>query len=157
MKAVPAAKSVYKTKKANFYELKSQRDPEHLPQSAPNRFARLEISSEPHDDDLLEEPSLRETFLLNTHVAGTSYVDLTDFEPEVNAVFLLEREPENPFDALAILILDAQGNKLGYVPQAKNEILARLLDAGKLMRARLVGKQWFKEWLRLDIQIFLYD
>ena len=35
-------------------------------------------------------------------------------------------------------------------PRAKNEALARLMDAGKLLFGRLEDKEWQGEWLKID-------
>jgi hypothetical protein len=105
----------------------------------------------PYDVDIL---------LLECYVAGTSYVeDIESIEPslEAGAILLCRREPSNEHDALAILVLDAQGRKLGYVPRAKNEVLARLMDAGKNIYARLVSKEWQESWLRLGVEVRLHE
>ncbi|MBI2265530.1 MAG: HIRAN domain-containing protein [Armatimonadetes bacterium] len=70
---------------------------------------------------------------------------------------LLRREPQNPHDGLAILILDPTGRKIGYIPRVKNEVLARLMDAGKLVFGRLESKVWLHGWLRLAIRIYMRD
>jgi hypothetical protein len=67
------------------------------------------------------------------------------------------REPENPYDKLAIVIKDENGNKLGYVPRDQNEILSRLMDAGKLIYAIIYGKNYINEWLEITMQIFMDD
>lgn len=117
-----------------------------------------------HGTNNLPRPFAAETFLLACHVAGTSYRDLTAIEPqlEINTIFNLRREPDNQHDALAIAIYHQNNAHLGYVPKQKNEVLARLLDAGKLLVARLVHKEWQsgysnQNWLRLDVEIFLRD
>ncbi len=69
----------------------------------------------------------------------------------------LKREPANEHDPLAIMILDEKGNHLGYVPRAKNEALARLMDAGKLLFGRLESKEWQGNWLKAGVRIFLRD
>ena len=104
-------------------------------------------------------PFTQEIFLIETHVAGTSHVPIKDMEPglAVNDVLVFKREPENEHDALAIRIHDEKGHKLGYVPQAKNEILARLMDAGKLVFGKLVEKHWHEEWLKLEIKVFMRE
>jgi len=56
-----------------------------------------------------------------------------------------------------LLDLTEDGQKLGYVPQERNEILSRLMDAGKLLFGRLDEKNWVGRWLRLDIQVYLRD
>ncbi|MGI5843221.1 MAG: HIRAN domain-containing protein [Candidatus Xenobium sp.] len=107
----------------------------------------------------LSLPFAREIFLMECRVAGTSHLDLQDLEAELEPGNRLEcrREPENPHDSLAILLQDAKGRKLGYVPRERNEVLARLLDAGKVVFGRLEAKKWVGNWLKLEIRVFLQD
>ncbi len=104
-------------------------------------------------------PYSREIFLVECRVAGTSHLDLTELESDLTpgAWIGCRREPENPHDPLAIRLLDGQGRKLGYVPRERNEVLARLLDAGKALFGRLESKEWKGRWLKLEIQLFLQD
>lgn len=85
----------------------------------------------------LAAPFAKEIFLLETQVAGTSHFSSRENEPTlaVNDSLILRRELNNPHDPLAILILTESGEKLGYVPRDRNEILARLMDAGKFLFA----------------------
>ena len=105
----------------------------------------------------LAKPFVKEIFLLQCDVAGTSYVDLKEIEKHlnINDLLMLQREPKNEYDELAILIHDQKGNKLGYVPRAKNEVLARLMDAGKIVFGKLESKEWVENWLRLGIRIYM--
>lgn len=48
---------------------------------------------------------------------------------------ILEREPENPADRWAIRVKSSEGIFLGYLPARKNQSVARLIDAGKKIRA----------------------
>lgn len=109
--------------------------------------------------DGLALPFVQEIFLMECHVAGTSYCGLEDVEPELNVSDLLifKREPDNSHDHLAILILDQKGRKLGYVPKAKNEVAARLMDAGKLIFGKLEAKEWHDAWLKLDVRVYMRD
>lgn len=105
------------------------------------------------------QPFAREIMLIECQIAGTSHRDLTAIEPALQSgtLLALRREPANPHDPLAIMILDEAGHQLGYVPRAKNEVLARLLDAGKLLFARLESKCWREQWLVLSVRVFLRD
>lgn len=107
----------------------------------------------------LAAPFAKEIFLIETHVAGTSFVPIREIEPTLaeGDTLVLRREPGNEHDPLAILILSGQGRKVGYVPRDRNEILARLMDAGKLIFARLEGKQWKGDWLRIKARVFMRD
>ena len=107
----------------------------------------------------LPKPFVQEVELLNCHVAGTTFLDLDDIESKLTKkqLLMLKREPKNKNDDKAILILTEDGQKLGYVPKEKNEVLSNLMDAGKLLFGRLDKKTWVDNWLKLDVQVFLRD
>ena len=119
----------------------------------------LKIVRSSLDKTGLPKPFVQEVELLNCNIAGTTFIDLKDIEPNLknNQLLVLKREPKNEYDDKAILILTEDGQKLGYVPQERNEILSRLMDAGKLLFGRLDEKNWVGRWLRLDIQVYLRD
>ncbi len=104
-------------------------------------------------------PFLRELLVLECHIAGTSYLDLEETEPVliVNDRFLLVREPENKFDEFAVAIYTPGKVKLGYLPRDKNETIARLLDAGKMIFVTMIEKQWMGDWLKMTVRAFLVD
>ena len=117
-----------------------------------------------HQTGGLTHPFAQEIKLLDCHIAGTTHRNLTAVEPRLQpgAIFKLRREPANKHDALAIAVDTADNQNLGFIPREKNEVLARLLDAGKLLEARLTAKEWKpgysdKNWLRLDIAVYLRD
>ena len=107
----------------------------------------------------LPKPFIQEVELLNCHIAGTSFLNLDDIEPKLkkHQLLVLKRESNNKHDNKAILILTEDGQKLGYVPREKNEVLSNLMDAGKLLFGRLDKKTWVDNWLKLDVQVFLRD
>ena len=111
------------------------------------------------DEEGLPKPFVREVELLNCNIAGTTFLDLNEIEPELrkHQLLMLIREPKNENDDKAILILTEDGQKLGYVPKIKNEVLSNLMDAGKLLFGRLNKKTWVDTWLKLDVQVFLRD
>ena len=119
----------------------------------------LEFVKTSLDKTGLPKPFVQEVELLNCHIAGTSFLDLDDIEFKLtkNQILMLKREPKNKNDDKAILILTEDGQKLGYVPKEKNEVLSNLMDAGKLLFGRLDKKKWVDMWLKLDIQVFLRD
>ena len=108
----------------------------------------------------LSTPYEQDIFLYYTCIAGTTYVEgIEALEPHLAAGdrLALFREPDNPYDKYAIVIRNADGVKLGYVPRRDNIVFARLMDAGKLLFARISGKEWIGEWLKIDIEIYLTD
>ena len=52
---------------------------------------------------------------------------------------ILQREPDNPYDQLAIVVRTASGRKLGYLPRRLNEIPAGLMDEGHRLAAVIVS------------------
>ena len=79
-------------------------------------------------------PLMNEIFLSFTDIAGTRYVDNQDVfkRLEKNDPLLLEREADNEFK-----VLTTNGEKLGYIPKKDNRIFTRLMDAGKILHARV--------------------
>jgi hypothetical protein len=106
------------------------------------------------------KPFERDIFLFDTHVAGTSHVaGIDELEPHLNVNDKLDffREPDNPYDHKAIVIKNADGVKIGYVPKADNVIFARLMDAGKLLFGRITAKEMQGNWLKIDIKVYLHE
>ena len=119
----------------------------------------LEIIRTSLDKTGLPKPFVQEVELLNCNIAGTTFLNLEDIEPKLkkHQLLVLKREPKNEYDGNAILILTEDGQKLGYVPQEKNEVLSNLMDAGKLLFGKLNEKTWLDNWLKLDVQVYLRD
>ncbi len=66
----------------------------------------------------------------------------------------LAREPDNPYDRRAVRI-DWRGEKLGYVPRARNAAIARRLDAGEPLSCRIGRLNPAADpWARLEFAIF---
>ncbi len=107
-------------------------------------------------------PFVQELFLLECEIAGTGFVK--DIEKEAQSlptgtVVYLVREANNKYDDLAIRIDNAAGKKLGYVPRRKNEILARLLDGGKILYGKVVNVEFaeFSNWVTITVKIYMKD
>jgi len=108
----------------------------------------------------LPVPFEHDIFLQECHVAGTMHVDgiLQKTQGvEVGAPLVLKREPGNEYDELAIAVETMAGNRIGYVPRRYNQVYARLMDAGKLLIAKLVHKELEDHWLNLRMEIYLKD
>ncbi|NLI69333.1 MAG: restriction endonuclease [Firmicutes bacterium] len=111
------------------------------------------------DGDTSIAPYVQEIFLMDSHIAGTSHLSLEEIEPDLEPgdPLLFRREPDNEYDSLAIVIFDRKERKLGYLPREKNEVLARMMDAGKMLFGKLESKEWKGKWLKIKIRIFLRD
>lgn len=80
----------------------------------------------------IAKPFGQEILLTECQVVGNTFGLTVDPATVVVGTKLkLLRDKRNSFDKNSIVIKDVQGNRLGFVPMAKNEILARLLEAGK--------------------------
>ena len=76
----------------------------------------------------------------------------------VGDTLVLKREPRNKFDSLAIRVETVEGVNIGYVPREKNGILARLMDAGKLVVAKIRDKQLVDEFfVSIWMEVFLKE
>ena len=108
----------------------------------------------------LPKPFERDIFLFDTIVAGTSYIDgIEELEPFLKEGDRLEffREPENKYDEKAIVIKNAHGIKVGYVPKRDNVVFSRLMDAGKILFGKITHKEWQNRWLKISIKIYLHE
>ena len=74
----------------------------------------------------------------NSPLAGFGYHAAAQVwrELRVGDALELAREPDNPHDANAVVVL-WRGHKLGYVPRRENTALAWGLDRGTPLRARV--------------------
>jgi hypothetical protein len=67
----------------------------------------------------------------------------------------LTREPENRHDRNAIRV-DWNGQQLGYVPRAENRAVARALDAGEKLEARVSKLRNDPDpWQRVEFAVYL--
>lgn len=109
--------------------------------------------------DNLLKPLTREIKLFDSYVAGTSHINDKSIINELkeNDKLVLKRE-DNKFDDKAILVLTESGKKLGYVPEKDNVVFSRLMDAGKLLIARITSiKKRSDSYTQIGIDIYLVD
>lgn len=76
-------------------------------------------------------------------------------ELKVGDALALVREPDNPHDARAVRV-EWRGQKLGYVPRRENADVARLLDNGQLLTARISRLAEGRDpWSRIRFEVVL--
>ncbi len=105
-------------------------------------------------------PFVKEIFLMECLVAGTSHIGgIEEKTSEIASGALLGflREPDNPHDSLAIQILNQHNLRIGYVPRQQNEVIARLMDAGKLLFGKVESKKQEGTWIKIGIKVFMRD
>ena len=123
-----------------------------------NQTGELVLAMEQHAIGELLQPLIREIHLFDSFVAGTTHLGDPSVlqEIKVGDQLSLLRE-NNKFDSNAILILTADKKKLGYVPEKDNIIFARLLDAGKMLAAKIKGIEKKGSFTKIAIGIYLVD
>ena len=104
------------------------------------------------------KPLVREIHLFDSYVAGTTHLedDTVLDEIKVDDMLGLQRE-DNKFDSNAIVILTEDKRKLGYVPEKDNVIFARLMDAGKLQKAKITKIEQKGSFRQISVGIYLAD
>ena len=104
------------------------------------------------------KPLVNEIHLFDTYVAGTTHLeDKTVLELiKAGDKLMLQRET-NKYDDNAILLLTEEGRKLGYVPERDNLIFSRLMDAGKMLVARIDKIEKKGSFMKIGIGIYLVD
>lgn len=96
----------------------------------------------------------------DTRIAGTTHVP--GIERLIEALhegdeLRLERDPSNHYDRWAIRVLNSQGTKLGFIPADQNEVVARLMDGGKRIIAKVTGVELIDRWYKIGIEVWLDD
>lgn len=108
----------------------------------------------------LPKPFERDIYLFDSHVAGTSHIDnIESIGEQLNDGdrLVFYREPDNETDPQAIRIETLNKEKIGYVPRQDNIIFSRLMDAGKVLFAKVVEKELLGKWLKIKIKIYLHE
>ena len=106
----------------------------------------------------LIKPLVKEIFLFDTFIAGTSYVDKNLIDAlNADDKLILRREGDNKFDDKAVLVLNKDQKKVGYIPEKDNAVFSRLMDAGKLLTAKVKKIDKKGDFSKIEISIFLTD
>ncbi len=113
---------------------------------------------EEHDLGTMIRPLTKEIHLFDSFVAGTTHLADSSVlsTVKVGDRLSLMRE-DNKFDSNAVMILTGEKKKLGYVPEKDNLIFARLMDAGKLLIAKITKIEQRGSFTRISIGIYLVD
>jgi hypothetical protein len=73
----------------------------------------------------------------------------------VGDTLALVREPQNPHDANAVRV-EWKGQPLGYVPRRDNSDVARQMDHGAPVKARIVKlKEARNPWQRVEFEVYV--
>ena len=84
------------------------------------------------------------------HHGKTVWADI-----RIGDVLMLVREADNPYDSKAVRV-DWKGLKLGYVPRRENADIARLMDNGARLQARVTRLAESRDpWQRVRFEILV--
>lgn len=113
---------------------------------------------ENHEIGDILKPLIREIYLFDSYIAGTTHLDDKSVieQAKVGDSLTMRRE-DNKFDSYAILILNAEDKKLGYVPEKDNIVFARLMDAGKILKAKITDIKQKGTFTQISVGIYLVD
>ena len=104
------------------------------------------------------KPLIKEIHLFDSYIAGTTHLEDSTVLDEIKVGDMLTlRREENKFDSNAIMILNADEKKVGYVPEEDNIIFARLMDAGKLLKAKITKITQKGSFKQISVGIYLVD
>jgi len=74
---------------------------------------------------------------------------------QVGDALTLIREPHNPHDANAVRV-EWRGHKIGYVPRRENADVARFMDGGQALDARIARLAEVRDpWSRVRFEILI--
>ena len=74
---------------------------------------------------------------------------------QVGDALALVREPDNPHDARAVRV-EWRGHKIGYVPRRENADVARLMDGGHVLVARISRLSEVRDpWSRVRFEVLI--
>ena len=108
--------------------------------------------------DSLLKPLIQEIHLFDSFVAGTTHLaDPSVLDDLKEGSGLILKREDNKFDDNAIKITDEQGRKIGYVPEKDNIVFARLMDAGKVLGAKVNNIERKGSFTKIAIGIYLVD
>ena len=105
------------------------------------------------------KPLVDEILLDSAFVAGTNHIeDESVFEElEKGTTLILKREADNKFDKYAVLVLNEKNEKLGYIPRQNNKVYARLMDAGKVLKGKVLEVYEETYYWTIKFNIYMMD
>ena len=108
--------------------------------------------------DGIIKPLTDEIHLFDTFIAGTALLNNSPLLAalKVGDALTLVRE-DSKFDSNGIAIYDERKNRLGFVPEKDNAIFARLMDAGKMLVAKVAKTDKKGSFYQITIGIYLVD
>ena len=104
----------------------------------------------------LPMPFEKAVFLAECQLAGTAEIDdmlVRTQNVKQGSPIILRRNAADAQDGKAVAALTEGGVLVGYVPRRYGAVIARLMDAGKALCAKVTKKTLEGHWLDLAISI----
>lgn len=81
---------------------------------------------------------VKDIYLNSPHIAGFQYYKGEEIEKNLkeNDILILKREPQNPHDYFAVEVF-RDNAKIGYLPRSDNKLIARMMDQGVNLKAKI--------------------
>jgi hypothetical protein len=100
----------------------------------------------------------KDILVLQCVIAGTTFTKISKHVAQLIAKteLTVKREGKNKFDEFAIALL-YNDTKIGYIPRDRNEVIARLMDAGKQFSAIITLSETEGTWAKIEIDVMLKD
>ena len=104
------------------------------------------------------QPLIKEIYLFDSYIAGTTHLEDASVLKQIRVGDMLNlMREDNKYDSNAILVLNGEQKKLGYIPEKDNIVFARLMDAGKLLKAKITKMEEKRGFRLISIGIYLVD
>lgn len=86
-----------------------------------------------------EPKATREIRLSSPYIAGFQYYQGLELEQVLKEKdgLILKREPQNAHDCYAIEVYFGS-SKVGYLPRVENKVIARMMDQGMTVKAKII-------------------
>jgi len=106
-------------------------------------------------DDMHIDEHVKDIYLININIAGTSYIDMSEIYNKLleDDMLYFKRESNNAYDSNAIQIITIEGYRIGYVPKENNLIFKNLMDNDKYLYAKI--KEIDDDYNVINIDIYL--
>ena len=110
-----------------------------------------------HELGEILKPLVREIYLFNSYVAGTTHLEDQSVLGEIKEEddLLLQRE-DNRLIRMRFWFLRTRGENWVY-SEKDNVVFARLMDAGKLLKAKITTIEHRGDFTEIGIGIYLVD
>lgn len=91
------------------------------------------------------------------YIAGTDYIyNMSEWiqKLSINERVQIIGEPKNPYDKKAVKVLTMEGEKLGYIPRARNAFPFYMIENGENLIGQIKRLEWTEE--KFHIKVLLY-